>query len=123
VVVNARVIAFPELMSQLKSGDVDLERPSADQSGPATLVTIGQDRKVVRALLSTPAGVRQERELEAQVEQDVTSFTATFHVPVVSTPSGWSYHDRPVKIGAPIRFETTNGILRGWILSVEGPLE
>jgi len=130
-VVTARVIAFPELLPQLKSGDVDVERSSDDASVRATLVSIGQDRQPTRAIMSTPAGApREERspersspEPEAQVEQNVMSFTATFRVPVVSMSSGWSYHDRPVKIGAPIRFETMRGILRGWIVDVEGPSE
>jgi hypothetical protein len=47
------------------------------------------------------------------------AFTGTVRVPVVSTRSGWSYQDRPVKVGAAFTFETMAGGMIGWILDMK----
>ena len=48
--------------------------------------------------------------------------TATIRAPVVFKPSGWSYKDRPVKVGAPFTFESVSGAMMGWIQDMKlGP--
>jgi hypothetical protein len=37
----------------------------------------------------------------------------------VFTPSGWSYKDRPVKVGAPFTFESISGAMMGWIIEMK----
>ena len=117
--VRVRFVAGPEVIDVMKVGDVDLSGsvvvPDADR---AVLTEVGPEREALTALTNTEGLNRRS----LQIEQPVLAFTGTVRVPVVFTPSGWSYRDRPVKVGAPFTFETLSGAMVGWILDTKlGP--
>jgi hypothetical protein len=112
--VRVRFAAGPELLTAMKVGDRDLGTGGSD-SERAVLTSIGGDQQTVSAITSAESSVRRS----LQVQQNVLTFAGTVRVPVVFTPSGWSYKDRPVKVGAPFNFETVSGAMLGWILEVD----
>lgn len=117
--VRVRFVAGPEVLDVMKVGDVDLSGsvvvPDADR---AVLTEVGPERQALTAITNTEGLLRRS----LQIEQPVLAFTGTVRVPVVFTPSGWSYRDRPVKVGAAFTFETLSGAMIGWILDTKlGP--
>lgn len=113
--IRVRFVAEPEILDVMKVGDVDL----ADASVPAdaeraVLTQIGTDRRTMNAV-SSSAGVLNR---SFQLEQTVLAFTGMVRVPLMSTPMGWTYKDRPVKVGAAFTFETKSGGMVGTVLEL-----
>lgn len=114
--IRVRFVAEPEVLDVMKVGDVDLSGSltPADE-GRAVLTQVGSDRRTLTALSNNSEGLLRRT---VQLEQPVLAFTGAVRVPVVFTPSGWSYKDRPVKVGAPFTFETAAGAMMGSIISM-----
>lgn len=112
--VRVRFAAAREVLEVVKTGDIDV--PGAGvvtESDRAVLTEIGVDRQP-----TTIAGVVTTGSLTRQLHQPGVTFTGMVRVPVVSTPTGWAYKDRPIKAGAAFQFETVAGIMTGWIVDV-----
>jgi hypothetical protein len=123
-VVTARVrfAGGPELLQVMKAGDVDLNVTVSDVErlqviGPnrAVLTALGGEPQTMTALSSSETVFRRS----FQLQQPLLTFIGTVRVPVVFTPFGWTYKDRPVKVGAPFIFESISGGMTGWILVVK----
>lgn len=116
--VRARFTVRPEVMSLVEVGDVEAGSSTArgDPHG-AHLVGIDPNRETLSAV-TTVTGLERGVRRTYDVEQPVTAFTATLRMPVLLTPTGWRYRDRPIKVGIPISFETLSYFMDGWILDV-----
>ena len=100
--VRVRFVAAPTILNVIKTGDVDLGGVVTD-TDRAVLTELGTDRQTVTSSIGT---------------QPAMAFTGTVRVPVVFTPSGWSYNDRPLKVGGSFTFETASGAMSGWVLDI-----
>jgi hypothetical protein len=110
--LRVRFLVVPELLPLLKPGDVDL--PVAGSStASAVLTSIGPSRSVTAAV--------QDYAFDRtfQTAQDMREFVADVRVPVTSSPKGWLYRERAVKVGASLRFESTTGAMVGSIQDVQ----
>jgi hypothetical protein len=129
-VVTARVrfIGGPELSSVMKTGDADVSAATA--TDPEHSAILDANRAVLTAVASQSqpmtAQITTEPQVSAnplrrtlQLQQAVVAFDCTVRIPVVFTPLGWSYRERPVKVGAPFVFESIAGVATGWILDVK----
>jgi hypothetical protein len=116
--VRARFTVRPEVMSLVEVGDAEAGGPpdSVGLQG-AQLVGIDSNRETLTAV-TTVTGLERGVRRTYDVEQPVTTFTATLHVPVVRTPTGWRYRDRSIKVGVSFSFETLSYFMDGWILDV-----
>jgi hypothetical protein len=112
--VRVRFIAVPETLRVIKAGDADISGAATD-ADHAVLTELGSERQPFVATGNTEGLLRRS----FQVPQPMVGFNATLRVPVVFTPSGWTYKDRPVKVGAAFAFETTTGAMLGSILDVQ----
>jgi hypothetical protein len=120
--IRARFTVRPEVMSLVKVGDVEAggSTGSLGLTG-AQLTGIDPNRETLTAV-TTVIGIEQGVRRSYDVQQPVTAFTATLRVPVVLTPTGWRYRDRPIKVGVGISFETLSYFMDGWILDARfGP--
>ena len=109
--VRVRFVAGPELLAVMKVGDTDVPGTGVvDEADRAVLTQVGSDQH------PTTAGVQTQG---FQLQQPVIVFTGTVRVPVVSTPAGWTYKDRPIKVGAGFSFETTSAAIAGWIIDIK----
>lgn len=117
--VRVRFVAGAEVLDVMKVGDVDLSGSvTVADADRAVLTEVGSERQPVTAMTVTEGLLRRN----LQVEQSLLALIGTVRVPVVFTPSGWSYRDRPVKAGASFTFETVAGGMIGWILDMKlGP--
>ncbi len=118
-VIQVRFVAGSELLAVMKPGDRDVAGlgvvADADR---AVLTAVGSDPQKINALVIIEGVLRRS----ISVQQPVLLFGGSVRVPVVYTPQGWTYKDRPVKVGAPFSFETTAGAMAGWILEMKiGP--
>lgn len=114
--VRVRFVAGPEVLEVMKVGDVDVVGSGVvAEADRAVLTQIGSEPQPVTATTVTEGFLRRS----FQLEQRVLLFTGTVRVPVVYKPSGWSYKDQPVKVGAAFTFETVSGAMMGWILDVK----
>jgi len=112
-IVRARFAAGEELLDLVKVGDVDVGGPGALAGADGAVLTgIGSERQTVVAETTTD-GPRTYR-----LQERAVVFSATLRVPVVFSSSGWTYKGRPVKVGAPLVFETMSGAMGGWILEM-----
>ena len=111
--VRARFVAGPEIFSVIRAGDVDVSGLLTDTEG-AVLVDVGSERQTTTVTANQETLLRRS----LQVQQPMVTFSGTLRVPVVFTPSGWSYHDQPVKVGGLFNFETASGAMTGWIQDV-----
>lgn len=111
--IRVRFVAQPQILNVLKAGDVDVSGVITD-TDRAVLTEVGSDRQTMPAVITTESFLRHS----FQLQQPVLTFIGTVRVPVVFTPSGWSYQDRPMKVGGMFTFETTSGALIGWILDM-----
>jgi len=113
--VRVRFTVQEELIDLINVGDVDVGGSSA-AVGPsrAVLTDIGSERQTMTAQTTTSVLDRSY-----MFQGPVVAFTATLRVPVVFTPSGWTYKGRPVKVGAPFAFETVSGAMGGWVLDMK----
>jgi hypothetical protein len=122
VTARARFVGGPELLSVMKVGDVDLsveltetERSLVLDTSRAVLTAVGSEPQTMNALITNESLLRRG----LQLQQPVLTFTGTLRIPVVFTPSGWSYKGRLVKVGAAFSFESVSGAMTGWILDVK----
>ena len=121
VIARVRFVAPPEVVAQFKAGDVDVEGESArgavapNDDDRAVLSSIDTERQQVSAVQVIGNGVNRS----VHVPQSMVALVGTVRVPVVSTPTGFSYKDRPVKIGAAFWFESRTGQMVGSILDVQ----
>ena len=114
--VQVRFIAGPEVVDRMKPGDLDVLGPGAvAEADRAVLMAVGPERQTVTARTKTEGLLGGSLELD----QRMLALTCTVRVPVVFTPSGWSYKERPVKVGAPFTFESISGGMSGWILGMK----
>ena len=111
--LHVRFAAEPEILDVMKPGDVDLADAGAE-TGRAVLMEVGADRRPMRAVTSTDGILHRS----VQLDQPMLGFTGTVRLPVVFTPSGWSYKDRLVKVGAAFTFETMSGAMIGVIVDM-----
>jgi hypothetical protein len=112
--IQVRFMAPPEVVEEMKAGDVDLGAPQSTPEERAVLVSLGTDRQTVTANQQLDATVRRH----FQVPQSVVLFSATVRVPVTFRADGWSYKDRGVKVGAPFTFDSAAQATAGWITDV-----
>jgi hypothetical protein len=111
--IRVRFVTSPEVVDAMKPGDTDLPGPGAERT--AVLTAVGADRQNMTGFTNTEGLNRRS----IQVQQPVLGFIGTVRVPIVFTPSGWSYKDRPVKVGAPFTFESISGAMMGWIIEMK----
>jgi hypothetical protein len=122
VVIRVRFMAAPEVLTQMKIGDKDVlgeggkSLPTLPTADRAVLTDLGTDRQTVAASEWVSDSILNRY---YQVPQSLVAFTGIVHVPVVSTPAGLAYKDRPVKVGAPFFFESRTAEMFGWILDVQ----
>jgi hypothetical protein len=117
--LRVRFVAEPEVLAVMKAGDVDTPwRELVLEADRAVLTGIGTDLEEKTGLVNQVNG--SQRSFEVPVR--VLEFTGTVRVPVIFAGAGWSYRERPVKVGALFIFDTTAGIMSGWIVEVKvGP--
>ena len=114
--VRVRFVAGPEVLEVMKAGDTDVAGAGVvAEVDRAVLTQIGSERQAATAQFITEGLLRRS----LQLQQPVLTFTGTVRVPVVYTAAGWSYKDRPVKVGAAFNFETLAGAMAGWILDMK----
>lgn len=114
-VIRVRFVGEPEIVDVMKPGDADLADVAAPSDrGVAVLTQIGTDRRTMNAVTSTIGILNRS----VQLDQPLLAFTGTVRVPLVYTVAGWTYKDRPVKVGAGFPFETTAGGMVGVILEM-----
>jgi hypothetical protein len=110
--INVKFATVPELLDVLKPGDVDI-----GPGGPAdraTLVTIGSNRRTI----TTRAKIEERDRPRLEFDQQQVEFVATIRVPVGFTPSGWTYEEKPIKVGSLFTFEAVTGVMMGWIVDM-----
>jgi hypothetical protein len=110
--VKVQFVAVPELLGVLKAGDVDIG-PGVP-TDRAALTEIGSSRTV-----TTRTTIVVEKRPLVEVDQPQVEFTGTLRVPVVFTAAGWSYREKPVKVGTLFVFETVSGSTAGWVVDVK----
>jgi hypothetical protein len=114
--VRVRFAAAPEVLAVMKAGDIDVPGSGVLRDGDrAVLTQVGSERQTTTAQASTEGVLRRS----FQIQVPVLTFTGTVRVPVVYTAGGWSYKERPVKVGAPFNFESVSGAMAGWILDMK----
>jgi hypothetical protein len=112
--VTIRFFAEPEVRAVMKVGDVDVSE-SGVAGDRAVLTEVGSERDTVSALVVTDTVLGRN----FQIQRPVLVFTGRVRVPVVYTPAGWSYKNRPVKVGGQFFFVTAAGGMGGSILDVK----
>jgi hypothetical protein len=111
--VRVRFVGVPTILDAIKAGDADVS--AAIDTERAVLTDLGSDRQAVTSLVSSEALLR----VNLNVQQPMLAFTGTLRVPVVFTSMGWSYKDRPVKVGGSFTFESAAGAMSGLILDIK----
>lgn len=114
--LRVRFVAEPEVIAVMKPGDVDA--PWGElvlEADRAVLTGIGTDLQKKTALVTQDNGALRSFELPLEVQE----FTGTVRVPVIFAKTGWSYKDRPIKVGAPFILDTTAGVMSGWIVEMK----
>ena len=113
--ITVRFVSEPEVVAVMNVGDVDVAGPEPE-TNRAILTEIGKERETSSALMVVESVLGRN---SFQIQRPVLVFTGKLRVPVVSTPVGWSYKDRPVKVGGPFSFVTMSGAMGGSILAVK----
>ena len=114
--VHVRFIVGPEVVDQVKPGDLDVVGAGVvAEADRAVLMAVGPERQSVTAVTKTEDLLGRS----LQLEQRMLALTCTIRVPVVFTPSGWSYKERPVKVAAAFAFESISVGMNGWILDMK----
>ena len=110
--IRVRFAGEPGVLRAIKAGDVDVTGPVSEEER-AVLVDVGSDQQATTAQMAIdgPGGRRY------QVTQPATTM-GTVRLPVVSTPSGWSYHGQLIKVGASFSFESRSAAVAGWVVDV-----
>ena len=94
--VRARFAAPAGLRDEVKSGDRDVGAKAFPSGAMAAITSV--------AAGATPS-----------------ELTASIALQAEQTPTGWTYKDQPVKVGARFTFETTRYRMEGVITDVELP--
>ncbi len=114
--VRVRFVAAPEVLEVMKAGDTDVAASGVvAEVDRAMLIQIGSERQPTNAQITTEGLLRRS----LQLQQPLLTFVGTVRVPVVYAATGWTYKDRPVKVGAAFNFETTSGAMAGWVISMK----
>ncbi|HKB13968.1 MAG TPA: hypothetical protein VKD69_25060, partial [Vicinamibacterales bacterium] len=111
--VDARVrfVGEPELIGLLKAGDADGGAMASATSRHATLTRVETPRPLAPGeIAGAPSGVVASRAVDAMVR-----------IPVDRVSGDWRYMNQPLKVGAPVTFETARYIVRGEIVSMVPP--
>jgi hypothetical protein len=118
-VLRVRFAGGPELLSVIKPGDRDIAGGGVvAENDRALLVEVGGNPQPATGVLGIEGVLRRN----IQTPQPILTFNGTLRVPVVYSRAGWTYKDRPVKVGAPFPFETVAGGMIGWIVEMQiGP--
>lgn len=115
-IVRVRFVAAPEVLDVMKAGDTDVAGSGVvAEVDRAVLTQIGSDRQPTNAQITTEGLLRRS----LQLQQPFLTFVGTVRVPVVYAAAGWTYKDRPVKVGAAFNFETTAGAMAGWVIEMK----
>jgi len=118
-VVRVKFLAKPEVAGLPMAGDGDFSVPTVENAG-----NTGEDGENLRATIVSVATepqsiVAQTMLSGSEFEETLAVFEATLKVPVILTSTGWQYGDRPIKVGAPFRFEGPTYVMEGWVLAVQ----
>jgi hypothetical protein len=108
--LRVRFSASPEVLNVMKAGDVDVNERALADADRAVLTDVGSERRSVTAETDSTS---------SPIEQRMLTFIGTVRVPVVMTPSGWSYKDRRVRIGSTFEFETVDAAMTGVIVDLK----
>jgi hypothetical protein len=119
-------VALPELVKRLKAGDKDVTGTAGPTgAGAAVLTEIGPDRQPVSGSILNFHGdgplLQREPGIPLLVQQNMIAFTGVVRVSLTSTPAGWAFRNRPVKIGSPFTFESSIGVMDGVVLDMQVP--
>jgi hypothetical protein len=112
-VARARVsfVATPALVAKIKVGDTDSSAKTAARGYSARIVSIDG----ITAVAPLAPG------RFARLAGDERVLSATLTVPIQQEIGGWTYRQRPFKIGAPFTFETAEYIVEGEVADVTWP--
>ena len=108
VLIRVKFFARLEVVRLPMVGDEDARQNAS--SVRAAIVSVDTEPQTIVAM--TQMG-------QTTFEESMATFEATLKVPVLLTPTGWQYADRPVKIGAPFRFEGRTYTMDGWVLDAQ----
>lgn len=115
--LTVRFVTEPEVLGAVKVGDVDVAGPETETIHPV-LTELGTARETTSALVVIESVLGRN---SFQVQRPVIVFTGRVRVPVVRTPQGWSFRNRPVKVGSPFSFVSTAAALGGSVINVNVP--
>ena len=115
-VVRMKFFAKPEVAGLPMAGDEDFGVPVPGGADDA--------RRALRAVIVSVDTEPQTTVATTQVDRSrfqetMATFEVTLHVPVILTSTGWQYAGRPVKVGAPFRFEGRTYAMDGWVLDMQ----
>ena len=118
-VVRVKFIARPEVTGLPMVDDEDFTVPLSEDAGGAR-----QDGRSLRAAIvsvdTEPQAIVATTQMDqTSFEETMATFEATVRVPVILTSTGWQYAGRPVKVGAPFRFEGRTYTMDGWVLELQ----
>ena len=111
VQARVRLLVTPEMLTEMKAGDVDTSPNARAQGHAATIVSVG----AARAVSASESAARAPLGGAGRVVD------ATVRVPVEQAAAGWTYKDQPFKTGAPFTFETSRYIVQGEVGDVVLP--
>jgi hypothetical protein len=110
--VHVRFLMSPEVRAKMKASDRDLGALAFPAGQMATLVSVS-DRADGGAASVRDARLRQPIPTSRALIVD-----AVLDVPVEESPLGWLYKNAPVKVGAPMSFETAAYTVDGGVTEV-----
>ena len=117
--VRVKIFARAETAGLPRVGDEDFSVPVA--ADVATQASAGRTRRATVVAIDAqpkqlPATVRIG---DLEYQEPMTTFEASFDVPVSLMPNGWMYADRrPIKVGGSFTFEGPTYVITGWIVDV-----
>lgn len=114
-VLRVRFLVKPEVAGLPMAGDKDSSVPVIEDAEDT------QERRAALIEVDTePQNVVATTQVERTAFQEtMATFEARLRVPVVLTSTGWQYAGRPVKVGAPFKFEGRTYAMDGWVLAIE----
>jgi hypothetical protein len=113
VQARVRLLVTPEILAEMKPGDVDTAPNARARGHAASIVALG----AVRVASASETGTH------APLGSGGRVVDATFRVPVEAATAGWTYKDQPFKTGAPFTFETSRYIVQGEVSDAMLPPE
>jgi hypothetical protein len=115
--VRVKILARTEIAGLPRVGDEDFSVPAPADSAVQSL-SLHARAKVISVDTVPREVATTVRTAEFDFQETMTTFEATFAVPVDQTPAGWQYAGRAIKVGAPFRFEGRTYGINGWIVDV-----